>query len=181
MAVRAGGSQRVAVAKRAYSDDDKALVLATLAANGGNVKRTARDTTIPEQTVRDWKKQADRGATPASVTSALPAALDQFVSDAERVRNLALALLESKILLGDIRAGELNAVIGTLTDKINLARGQATSRQEQVRTTSPEEFGPALKEWLERTALAAQEREADIVDAEYEEQALGALPAASDI
>lgn len=166
--------------KTTYTDEQKALALATLAANGGNVKRTTRETGLPEQTIRDWKKQAERGATPPAVQAALPAATDQFVGDAELIRTDAMKLLHVKILSGDIRAGELNAVIGTLTDKINLARGQATSRQEQVRTgPTPEEFAPVLMDWLDRTVASAIEREAVIEDAEFEESAPAALPPAS--
>lgn len=41
--------------RRSYSDNDKATVLASLDANGGNLKRTARETGIPVSTVRSWR------------------------------------------------------------------------------------------------------------------------------
>ncbi len=40
---------------RQYSEDDKATALAALAANDGNVLRTAQDLGIPEPTIRKWK------------------------------------------------------------------------------------------------------------------------------
>lgn len=42
--------------RRAYSDADKATVLALLDLNGGNVARTARTVRIPRKTLADWSK-----------------------------------------------------------------------------------------------------------------------------
>jgi transposase-like protein len=45
------------VAKRRYSDDDRATAIAAVTANGGNVGLTARQLGIPEATVRQWVKE----------------------------------------------------------------------------------------------------------------------------
>jgi transposase-like protein len=163
-----------------YSDDDKARVFTLLTANGGIVKRTARDSGIPEGTVREWKK-AWQGGLPVKVEAALPAVVDEFVSEATSIRSKALKLLEQKIEDGDAKVGELNAVIGTLTDKIQLLSGAATSRNEAVNTgPSPEEFGAAIAGFLDAAVLAQEKRAAEIIDAEYEEQPVLGLPLGDD-
>lgn len=40
--------------RRWYGDDERGLILAALAANGGNVNKTAREHGIPEPTLRAW-------------------------------------------------------------------------------------------------------------------------------
>lgn len=42
--------------KRQYSDSDKALALATLDANGGDVSKTAKTLKMPRKTLEDWAK-----------------------------------------------------------------------------------------------------------------------------
>lgn len=170
------------MARRVYTDDDKARVLAVLTANNGNVKRTARDTQVAEQTVRDWKKAAERGTLPAKVVSALPVAAQDFMQKAETIRDLAMDELEIALRQGDVKPAQLVPVIGMLTEKILLVKGQATSRTEHVSTgPTPEEFGQRLMEFMDNSFKSALEREADIVDVEFEEQAQVALPAAPNI
>lgn len=154
-----------------YTDEDKARVFAALTTNEGNVKRTSRDTTVPEQTVRDWKRQWERKGLPQGVDSALPAVVDEFVAEATAIRTKALKLIGDKIDAGDAKVGELNAVVGTLTDKIRLINGESTSRQESSTTgPSPEEFGAAIAGFLDAAVKAQEVRSAEIIDAEYEEQ-----------
>lgn len=160
------------MAKRAFTDEHKAEVLVRLAANGGNVKRTARETSVAEQTIRDWKKQAERGQTPATVQAAIPAAADDFASKAETVRDLMLDELEAQVLNNELKGRDLIVGIGVLTEKSLLARGQATSRTETlVAPPSPEEIGAAVQDYLDRALTAGQRRDEEIVDAEWEEQA----------
>ena len=42
------------MARRSYSDEQRAEAMAALDANGGNVKRTARETGIPGTTIKGW-------------------------------------------------------------------------------------------------------------------------------
>lgn len=48
--------------KRQYSDNDKAIALATLDANEGNIRVTARMLKLPESTLTDWSN--NRGVCP---------------------------------------------------------------------------------------------------------------------
>lgn len=169
------------MARRNYTDDDKARVIALLAANEGNVKRTSRELNIPEQTVRDWKTEAERGQLSPTVAAAVPAALDDQIDTFERIRDKALVALEGEIDAGNVKGRDLITAAGVLTDKLRIMQGQATSRTEHVSTgPSPEEFGRQLVEYLGDSFAKATEREADIVDADFEEQAPEALPPASD-
>lgn len=164
--------------KRTYTDEDKANVLALLAANSGNVKRTARDTGVAEQTVRDWKKAGERGNTPSAVVALVPSAIEDFAVDAERIRDKALGALETALDAGQVTTRELVPIIGMLTEKIALARGQATQRTETVHALpSPEEFGTRLVQFLDQSFTRSLDREGEIVDADFTEQAPSELTA----
>src|SRR5262252_6413810 len=41
--------------KRRYSDQERAAALATLDANSGDVRRTARQVGVPEKTLAEWR------------------------------------------------------------------------------------------------------------------------------
>lgn len=178
---------------RTYTAEDKAQIIAYLEANDGNVKRTARDLGVPEQTVRDLKRKASRGQLPATVSAAVPAAVEGTLDDFERIRNKTLIALEMELDehlnnggLGkdSLKARDLITITGVLTDKIRLMQGQATSRHEAVSVgPTPDEIGQAVAEYLGSAFENALAREADIEDAEFEEQAdrqpVAALPAPS--
>src|SRR4051812_14575665 len=85
------------MARPVHTDDDKGRAVRALTANEGNVKRTSRELDIPEQTVRDWKKEMERGQLSPSVVEAVPAAIDATVNDFERMRDKALIALEEEI------------------------------------------------------------------------------------
>jgi hypothetical protein len=55
------------MAQNRYSEEDRAAVLAVLRANGGNLRKTAREAKVngkrvPEATIRAWRNQPDRAA-----------------------------------------------------------------------------------------------------------------------
>lgn len=158
-------------AKRNYSDEDKARVLNLLDINDGNVKRTARDTGVAEQTIRDWKKSWTGSGVPANVQAALPAVQGEFADDAERVRNFMLDQLEAKVLNNELNARDLIVGIGVLTDKLRLSRGEATARTETIASPpSAEEIGSAVVDYLARTLTAGADRDVEIEDADWSEQ-----------
>ena len=161
------------MAKRVYSDDDKAGVLAILDINDGNVKRTARDTGVAEQTIRDWKKSWERVGVPVAVQATLPAALADFSDTAERIRGLMLDSLEAKVLNDELSGRDLVVGIGVLTDKLRISRGEATSRTETTveHTVSPEKLAVQVQALLEESLRAGLLRDGEIVDAEWKEQA----------
>lgn len=164
-----------------YTPEEKARVLAVLAANDGNVKRTSRETNVHENTIRDWKKQAEKGALAPAVKAALPAATASAVDDWERVRDKSLISIEEGLDAGTVSSKEAVTIFGVLTDKIRLARGEATARVETNQSgPSPEEMGRAIGAALEGAFRALDVRQSeiarldngeDIMDAEFVDEA----------
>lgn len=162
-------------AARRFTDDDKARVYATLAANGGNVKRTSRECDVPPATIRRWRGQWDRQGPPpdANVTKAVTEFLDEAVS----VRNLALTKLREKIECGDVKASELITALGVLDDKITRAKGLPTSKVEHSSALpSREDLKELMQGFVAGAIEAAERRHGEIVDAEVVEVAPVALP-----
>jgi transposase-like protein len=159
-----------------YSPEDKAAVLAVLAANGGNIKRTARETGIAITTVRNWS----RGNTAPPSDELVQAAVDEFVKSAERIREMALVKLEAAVESGEVKARDLITVIGVLDDKITRASGLPTQRTEhQHALPSREELQSVLGAAIGSMIEAAERRDGEIVeDAEYTVVPPRALPPA---
>jgi len=156
------------VGAKRLTEADKAQIVATLAANGGNVKRTARDLGLSPPTVRRYRDQYAHGSGP-SRASVVKAAGD-FVQQAETIRNKALSLLEDRIDADDIKASELITTIGVLDDKIRLTKGMATSHvQHTSALPSADDLREALGPIVQGVIAAAERRHDEIVDAELVE------------
>lgn len=157
---------------KTYSEEDRAAVYVVLVTNEWNVKRTARETGIPEQTVRRWKNDFIENGPPN--TENLEEALGDFLEEAEKVRWKAIRVLDHKIK--DAKPSELITVIGVLDDKISRARGLALNRVEHVHALpSPEEMAAQLRAAMQGVLEAATRRQEEIIDAEVVLE----LPAAS--
>lgn len=152
-----------------YTDEHKAQVYVTLAANDGNVKRTARDTGVPVSTIRRWRDEWDRleGLPPPS---AVDEAIGSFADKADTIRWKALVELERQ--LGAAKPADLIKIVGILDDKITRARGLAdrTVEHRHVLPTA-DELRELVQGFAEATRQAALERAGDIIDAEIVEQA----------
>lgn len=158
-----------------WKEEDKARVFVILTANQGNVKRTARESSVPENTVRRWKKEWELEEKAQPSLELVEQATNTFVTDATRVRDKALAVIEMK--LPEAKVGELNAVVGTLTDKLNVIQGHATSRQEHtLALPSAEELAAVLGPAVTAAIAKAEIRQDEIVEAEFVE-IRGSLPA----
>lgn len=164
------------MAKRVYSDQDRANVYFALEVNNGNIKRTSRDTGIPEATIRDWRDGWARDGVPSEIENLSAKAATEFVESAEEVRDLALTELRRQILAGEVKAAQLIATVGVLEDKIRLGKGLATSRTETVHTVDPAEVRKELEGYVLKALEMESEREADIIDAEFEEITPKGLP-----
>lgn len=159
---------------RMYTDEEKAAVFLALTTHEGNVERSSRDTGVPASTVRGWKKEwAEQGASQEIVAAAAVEA-DKFITDATRVRDAALAQIEEK--LPTAKVSELNAVVGTLDDKIvrarAITRGQGDDKPQQIDAAA---VGELLAGFVGEALKQSREREAAISNATGE-QAVGALP-----
>jgi len=149
-----------------YTVEDKARVLAVLAANDGNIKRTARETGVPVNTVRRWKTQDAAGAGPP--TAVVVAAVGEFVDDAQEVRGMALAQLKVQVASGHVSSSDLIKIVGILDDKVRLAKGMATARTEHVGNglPAPEQVRELMSEFAAGLIEGARRTHEDIVEAE---------------
>lgn len=157
-----------------YSPEDKAAVMAVLAANGGNQKRTARDTGVALSTLRYWIAHPE-SAPPSD--EQVQVAVDKFVGDAQRIRDKALRKLEGLVNQNVVSARELITVVGVLDDKITRASGLPTQRTEhQHALPSREELQSVLGAAIGGMIEMAERRDVEIVDGEVVEEVTLALP-----
>lgn len=152
------------MARRTYTDQDRANVYVAMRVNNENIARSSRDTTVPEATIRDWRDTWARdGGPPSEVLELAAGTATDFVIDATRVRDKALAELERQIDARDVKAAQLIAAVGMAEDKIRLAKGLATSRSETVQTkVDPEAFRAEFEKYITDTLAKTDERDADI-------------------
>ena len=169
------------MSRATYTEADKAQVYVVLTTNDGNVKRTARDTGVPENTVRRWKKDWAENGPPN--TEQVEAAVGTFLERATSVRNDALEVIDLKIQLlkkdpDKAKLAELTTVLGVLDDKITRAQGLATGRVEHVHALPPaEEIRGALLEAFKAVQVLTAQREGEVIeDAEFSVVETKALP-----
>lgn len=164
-------------ARRVYTDEDRARVFVALTVNDGNVKRTARDVDVPVATVRMWKKDWENSPPDPEIMDSVATQVEQFVSDATRARDKALREWEAKVDAGEVGAKDLMVGVGILTDKINLAKGLATSRTESARPAiDPATIRELAAGAVQGALQAAIERQGEIEEAEWEPAEVHALP-----
>lgn len=151
--------------RRVYDEEDRARAYVAWVTNGQMLRRTARDTGIPEPTIRRWAKEWEENGPPVEQIEMIAEIVGEFVQDATVVRDEALAELRKR--LPDASASALVAAVGMLSDKINMARGLATQRTEHVNALPPaEDIARTLGAALQQALQAAQERDGDIIEAE---------------
>lgn len=169
------------MSRATYTDADRAQVYVVLTTNDGNVKRTARDTGVPENTVRRWKREWEENGPPS--TEAVEVAVGEFLTEAVTVRDDALHVIKLKLQLlkkdaSKAKLAELTTVVGVLDDKITRASGLATSRTEHVHALPPGDqlVAPLLEAFKAVQQLTAQREGEVIEDAEFSEVTRKALP-----
>jgi transposase-like protein len=174
------------MARRVYTEKDQARVAVVLQANDGNIKRTARETGVPINTVRDWKTKWANEGYPEPVEDAIPAATEELLTDLKEAVKLATGIVIEKLRDGKVDAKTAAWISGVYIDKIRLYEGQATQRTETVHALpSADEAKALMRGVLAEIVEAAETRQADIIDAgvvegEFEVIEPPALPPASD-
>ena len=116
--------------KTRYTDEQIATSLATLQANSGNAKRTAKSLGIPLTTLRQWAGRAQSStAHPKQVD---PALVDQQSEKlAGNWERIALGATDKAFeRLDEASVKDLLIGAGIATEKVQLLRGRATSRSE---------------------------------------------------
>lgn len=148
-----------------------------LQANGGNVRRTARELGLPVMTVSDWKQLWEREGYPDNIQEALPAAIEDLSGQMRQVVIEAVRVVREK--LGQASAKDAAWIAGVFHDKLRLIEGQATSRHETVHTVEldPIALAKQLEAYVADAVDAANVRHGQIEDAEWEQVDPPALPA----
>lgn len=113
--------------RRRYSDKERATALAALAANGGNVLRTARDTGIPRKTVELWAKEQAGGTLMPDVAAECQEIKGDLASELEAWAWQLLNLNREPAEARKARYQERSNGIGIAIEKSRLLREQPTS------------------------------------------------------
>lgn len=154
------------VGARKFTDDDKAQMLVALAANDGNVKKTARELGVSAVTLRRYRDQHKRGQQPVS-DETLDAAREDFLTKAASVRDAALSLLEEKIDEGSMSGRDLITAVGVLDDKIARANAaNSTPTDGGNALPPPDQLRALMAGAVEGAIAAAERRDREIVEAE---------------
>jgi transposase-like protein len=148
--------------RASYSEQDKARVFLALAANDGNVKRTARETGVPETTVRNFKREFEDNP-PSQELVRQEFETGDYVAELETLRKELSVALRRKI--PDMTGHQLAVSYGIIDDKLTRARGLATSRTEHVHTLpSAEELALAGQMLATGAIEAARQRQAELAE-----------------
>ena len=116
----------------AYTEEQKSAALASLDANGGNVKKTARLTGIPITTLRDWRDGEHVSATVAEKRTEKKADLADLYEQV--TRDILGSISRDDIAKSNLSSRLTGAAIAT--DKMQLLREKPTSINAQY--DSPE-------------------------------------------
>ncbi len=139
------------MARRRYSDEDRAFAIAALASNGGNVWRTSQHLGIPDTTLRQWAnglRHPEAVLMSEEKKSSLAERFDEFAS-----RVLRLTTDE------DIKAATLKdrfTAAGIAVDKARLLKGEPTEITEDRADDPAQRFRELYQQvGQERAALVA--------------------------
>ncbi len=130
--------------KRSYSDNEKAEALAALDANGGNVTLTARQLTIPKQTLENWSNE--RGIHPA-VTEMGTQKKEDLRASLESLAAKLVDRLTNGVDLASFK--DASIALGIAVDKMQLLAGKPTVITEPQRLT-PEERRRRIDELISK-------------------------------
>ena len=111
------------MARRTYTPEERARVLALLK-GGAAVKRVARETTVPESTVRMWRDNPDAAA-PLEVRAK---AEEDLGAEIDRVRRLYLAQAGKEDVVSKERGYFAVQSVQKLTEVHQLLTGGPTQR-----------------------------------------------------
>lgn len=151
-----------------YTEEDKGAAFRSLTLNNGNITRTARELNIPKGTIQTWKAEWERSGPSEEIVAAATEQIEQFIPDATRGRDLALAKWVEKVENDEVAARDLMTGVGVLTDKLNAAKG-LTKGDSDKPALDAAALRAIAKGVVEGAVSSALRREEEIVEAEYEE------------
>lgn len=123
------------MARRTYTDDEKAAGLAALTAHGGDLRKAARAAGVSARTLGRWRDTAP-AAVAAIATQKTADLADMMRGIAERaagLTGLALGSIEGADDPGGLaleHLSDLNRITGTAIDKVRLLSGEPTTTGE---------------------------------------------------
>ena len=127
------------MSKRQYSDNDKAIALATLDANDGSIRVTAKMLRLPETTLSDWAN--NRGINP-EVTEIRAVKKAEL---ADKLEEVARALTDNILQRAQSDFSVLTPLkdfavsLGIAIDKMQVLKGKPTSINQDVSDRTNEE------------------------------------------
>lgn len=142
------------MSKRQYSDNDKAVALATLDANQGDVSKTAKVLKIPASTLADWSQ--NRGVCP-EVTEIREVKKQEL---AEKLEAVAHALTDNILLRAESDFSILTPLkdfavsLGIAIDKMQVLKGQPTSISRDVTEHTNEDRAARILELVKPSKVA---------------------------
>lgn len=158
------------MARKVYADEQKAAAFIAWSVNKENVRRASKDSGVPESTIRDWAKVWKISGPEPELLEIAEQIAGDFVDEATRVRDKALAALERSIDSGELKDEKLITVVGVLEDKIRLGKGLATSRSETIQPAfDVNEVKELLAEYVVSTVAETKQRKKEMQQAGVEE------------
>lgn len=134
---------------RKFTSDDKAKALTALAANNGNIAKTARLLGMPRKTLSEWSN----GRNVSTVTSAMIEANAENLAD--KFEKIADALTDAMADPEKIKKASLQQVAvaaGIATDKSRLLRSLPTSISAKISTSQKEQYERIIAKMIEESS-----------------------------
>lgn len=152
---------------RQYTDNEKALALAELAAQSGNVSATSRVLGIPGRTLAHWQESVrEQGSYLATLANSKKTDL---ASSYEAVAEKAVGLLLHGQKLETASGQQLATVAAICTDKARLLRGEPAGIIEHRQTLDLSALSDDEIRDLQRLTAKALPSDAGFIDADYSE------------
>ena len=106
---------------RGFTEDDKAAALAALAANAGNVSKTARDLGIPRTTLSRW---SNGERITDGVTAKAHVKKSALADELESLARILVGAMPEKV--ADATLQQSATALGITVDKMQVLRGEST-------------------------------------------------------
>lgn len=125
--------------KRKYSDGDKAMALATLDANEGDVRKTAKLLNIPGSTLTDWSKNRGTNWEIAEIRAVKKQELS------EKLEQVAHALVDNILIRAQsdlsvmVPLKDFAVTLGIAIDKMQILKGEPNQISRDVTNHTNEE------------------------------------------
>jgi transposase-like protein len=139
-------TERRSSVQRSYTDDERQLAVAAVAANGGNVYRTALQQGIPVRTLDNWVK----GLRHPELSQTVQEKKDALADRLEQIVSLLAEGLDDPDKIADAPLNVIATSLGITIDKIRLLRGEGPPGAGGVGGTG--NVPPVIREILDPNA-----------------------------